>query len=135
MNQLQVPDDFPRIPLLGTVPRIRPELVFIKISTCSAALSDHELRYLRCEDFARQMEIGTFREIMKQRWSMQTALSNVEACVTEAIRRSGWELTDAEIAWTVDRTRMLLSTATAGDKSLEPDSNLPSHSGNDNYGE
>jgi len=81
------------------------------------------------------MEIDTFREIMKQRWSMQTALSNVEARVTEAVRRSGWELTNAEIAWTADRTRTLLSTATADNKSLEPESNLLSHSGNVNYGE
>jgi hypothetical protein len=109
MNRQTIPDDFPRASQQGTVPRIRPMLHFTNFRTCSELLSDDELRYMQCEDIAVGVDVVATRRIMRRQWSSQMALSNIEASVIEAVRWGGWEFTNAEVAWTIDRARQLVS--------------------------
>ena len=119
MNRQPIPNDFPRASRQGIAPRIRPALTFTNWPICSALLSDDELRYFQCEDIAIGVDVVATRRIIKHQWSLQMALSNIEASVIEAVRWGGWELTDAEVAWTIDRARQLVSNS-AVDRETKP---------------
>ncbi|WP_148028110.1 hypothetical protein [Burkholderia pseudomallei] len=117
MNRPQVPNDFPEVSDLGTASRIRPKLLFIKPGACSAAFSDRELRYFQCEDIAHATEVSTFGKIAKRKCTAQTALRDIEAEIRRVAELNGWEFSDAEIGWTVERTRQLLSDFVTVDES------------------
>jgi DNA-binding CsgD family transcriptional regulator len=128
VNRQRVPDDFPRASLQGAVSGAQPKLLLRKIGGMyRAGLTDDEVyeRYVLCKDFAQQLAAYTSRIMAANAWSLQTALSKVEVAVVRKVRSGLWDFSNAEIAWTIECTRQMVSNTMVSDKSLEPDTNIP----------
>ncbi|MFX1803100.1 hypothetical protein PWR66_05490 [Paraburkholderia sp. A1RO-5] len=107
-----VPADFPRELWLGTVSGYQPKvLVREKDGKYVPGITDGELstRYEACEDLAHQLAAYTAQKISELGWSLDRALSRVEMSVKRKVSNGSWEFSAAEVAWTMKRTRELLS--------------------------
>ncbi|MFP3586386.1 hypothetical protein SCB29_22375 [Paraburkholderia sp. SIMBA_055] len=110
----------------------QPKLLLRKAGdTYRAESTDAEVyeRYIVCEDLAQQLVTYTARKMAENTWSLQTAISKVEEGLLMKTRSGIWEFSDAEIAWTIGRTREILSDPASGRTSLAPDSNILNQAG------
>ncbi|MCP3710193.1 hypothetical protein M3I54_25045 [Paraburkholderia sp. CNPSo 3274] len=108
-----VPDDFPRDLWLGTVSGYQPKVLARreKDGRYVAGLTECELstRYEACEDLAHQLAVYTAQKISELGWSLDDALGRVETSVLRKVTGGRWDFSAAEVAWTMKRTRELLS--------------------------
>ncbi|MEX3999691.1 hypothetical protein AB4Y38_12425 [Paraburkholderia sp. EG285A] len=84
-------------------------------------------RYIVCEDLAQQLVTYTARKMAENAWSLQTILPKVKAGFLKKTRSGIWEFSDAEVTWTIGRTREILSDPASGRTS--PDSNIQNQAG------
>lgn len=107
------PEDFPREPSPGLVPGTQPKLLVREIDgRYYTALTDEELwkRYDACEDLAGQLAEYASRKMSASGISLDDALERVEKGLKAKVGAGQWDFSRAEIAWTLNRTRMLLSS-------------------------
>lgn len=107
-----VRDDFPREFRLRAVSGRHPKVLVREIDgRYVAGLTDDELwmRHETCEDLAHQLAAYTAQKISERGWSLDDALGRVEMSVTRKVSGGSWEMSAAEVAWTMKRTRELLS--------------------------
>ncbi|VBO96041.1 hypothetical protein [Burkholderia pseudomallei] len=138
MNQQRVPDNFPRESPQGAVSGAQPKLLLRKVGdTYCAGLTDADVydRYIVCDDLAQQLAAYASHKMRANSWSLQTAVSKVEAGVLEKVRSGIWDFSAAEVAWTIERTRQILADTAAGETSIGPDSNILSQTRDDSYDE
>lgn len=108
-----IPDDFPREPSPGLVPGTQPKLLVREMDgRYYTGLTDEELwtRYDACEDLAGQLAEYASRRMSSSGLSLDDALGRVEKGLKAKVGAGQWDFSRAEIAWTLNRTRMLLSS-------------------------
>ncbi|CAL8476893.1 conserved protein of unknown function (plasmid) [Caballeronia sp. S22] len=116
MSQKHLPVDFPRSPSQGAISGAQPKLLLRKVGdTYHAGPTDDEVyeRYIACDDLAEQLAAYAYRKMTANAWSLQTALSKVEAGVLKKVDSGIWDFSTAEVAWTMERTRQILTDAAA----------------------
>lgn len=112
-----VPDDFPREPAPGLVSGAQPKLLVRETDgRYHAGLTDEELlaRYDVCEDLAGRLAEYGSRKMSLFGLSLNDALGRVEKGLKAKVGADQWNLSPAEIAWVMKRTRALLSEAASG---------------------
>lgn len=117
MTQRVIPDDFPREQPPGVVTGVQPKLVVRLIDgKYYTGLTEDELweRYDICEDLAQQLAGYATRKMSEHGWLVDDVLRRVEASVVKKVSTRVWEFSPAEIAWTMKRTRELLSSPVSG---------------------
>jgi hypothetical protein len=108
-----VPKDFPREPSPGLVSGTQPKLlVRERNGRYYSGITDEELwtRYHACEDLAGQLADYASRKMSGPGMSLDDALARVEKGLNAKVGAGQWEFSRAEIAWTLKRTRILLSS-------------------------
>lgn len=138
MNRQCVPDNFPRASLQGAVSGAQPKLLLRKTGDVyRSAPTDTDVyeRYIVCDDLAQQLASYASRKMAENGWSLQTTMLKIEVGFLNKICSEIWEFSDAEIAWTIERTREILSDTAATGTSLAPDSNILSQAREDNHDE
>lgn len=108
-----VPDDFPKEPSPGLVAGTQPKLLVREMDgRYYSGLTDEELwtRYDACEDLARQLAEYASRKMSASGLSLDGAIGRVEKGLNAKVGAGQWNFSRAEIAWTLNRTRMLLSS-------------------------
>ena len=101
MSPKPLPVDFPRTSSQGAISGAQPKLLLRKVGdTYQAGPTDDEVheRYLVCDDLAEQLAAYTSRKMTANTWSLQTALSKVEAGVLKKVDSGLWDLSTAEVA-------------------------------------
>jgi len=107
-----VPDDFPRAPTLGVVSGVQPKLLVREMGgRYHTGLTDEELwtRYDMCKDLAGQLAGYASRKMSVPGPSLDDALQRVEKGLKAKVDGGQWDFSRAEIAWTLNRLRELLS--------------------------
>ncbi|QLB62956.1 hypothetical protein A9O66_11520 [Paraburkholderia caribensis] len=128
MKRHHVPDDFPRVSHQGALPGAQPKLLLRNIAgRYRAGPTDEEVyeRYLVCEDFARQLASYTSRKMAENAWSLQEAVSKVEAGILTKVRSGIWDFSDAEIAWTIGHMGQIMSASAIGETPIASESSAP----------
>jgi uncharacterized protein (DUF2252 family) len=128
MSPKPLPVDFPRTSSQGAISGAQPKLLLRKVGdTYQAGPTDDEVheRYLVCDDLAEQLAAYTSRKMTANTWSLQTALSMVEAGVLKKVDGGIWDFSTEEVAWTMERTRQILTDAIAAQTRVETDSSIP----------
>ena len=128
MSPKPLPVDFPRIFSQGAIFGVQPKLLLRKVGdTYQAGPTDDEVyeRYIVCDDLAEQLAAYASRKMTANAWSLQTAVSKVEAGVLKKVHSGVWDFSTAEVTWTIERTRQILTDAAAAQASHGPDSNIP----------
>jgi len=118
MTQRVIPDDFPRERPLGAVTGAQPKLLVRLIDgQYYAGLTEDELwgRYSICEDLAQQLAGYAARKMTEHGWLLGDVLRRVETSVNKNVSTRSWEFSPAEVAWTMKRTRELLSSPASSD--------------------
>ncbi|WP_244133731.1 hypothetical protein [Burkholderia gladioli] len=108
-----VPDDFPKDPSPGLVAGTQPKLLVREMDgRYYTGLTDEELwtRYDACEDLAGQLAEYASRKMSASGLSLDGAIGRVEKGLNAKVGAGQWNFSRAEIAWTLNRTRMLLSS-------------------------
>jgi len=129
MSPKPLPPDFPRSTSQGSVSGVQPKLLLRKVGdTYQAGPTDDEVyeRYIACDDLAEQLAAYASRKMRANAWSLQTAVSKVEAGVLKKVHSGVWDFSTAEVTWTIERTRQILTDAAAAQTSLGSDSSIPS---------
>lgn len=112
-----VPDDFPREPSPGLVPGAQPKLLVREMDgRYHTGLTDEELwtRYDACEDLAGQLAGYASRKMSASGLSLDDALGRVEKGLKAKVSAGQWDISPAEIAWVMKRTRELVLAAANG---------------------
>ncbi|SDE02030.1 hypothetical protein SAMN05421548_13092 [Paraburkholderia lycopersici] len=138
MSRQCVPGNFPRASLQGAVSGAQPKLVLRKTGDkYSSGPTDAERyeRYIVCDDLAQQLAAYATRKMTSNAWSLQATVSKIEVGILKKVRSGIWEFSDAEIAWTIGRTRQILSDTAAGETSIGPDSNILGQARDDSHDE
>lgn len=107
-----VPDDFPRTPAPGAVSGAQPKLLVRESGgRYHTGLTTEELwtRYDACEDLAGQLAEYASRKMSASGLSLDDALERVEQGLKAKADGGQWDFSRAEIAWTLNRLRKLLS--------------------------
>ncbi|CAG2159417.1 hypothetical protein [Cupriavidus numazuensis] len=118
MTNRVIPDDFPREPGHGVVSGAQPKLVLRRIDgRYYAGLTEDELweRYDACEDLAQQLAGYAARKMSEHVCPLDDVLTRVEKSVANKVSTGRWDLSSAEIAWTMKRTRELLTNQAKGE--------------------
>jgi hypothetical protein len=113
MTHRQIPDDFPRDSILGSVTGVQPKLLVREVDgRYQAGLTEEELwvRYDVCEDLAGQLSEYVRRKIATAGVSRDVALSRAERGARLKVDLGEWEFSQPELAWVMKRTKELLST-------------------------
>ncbi|RAS19387.1 hypothetical protein BX591_14351 [Paraburkholderia bryophila] len=108
-----VPDDFPRERPFGLVSGTQPKLLVHEVAgRYYTGLTGEELwtRYDACEDLASQLAEYASRKMSASGLSLDDALGRVEKGLNAKVGAGQWDFSRAEIAWTLNRTRTLLSS-------------------------
>ena len=129
MSPKPLPVDFPRIFSQGAISGVQPKLLLRKVGdTYQAGPTDDEVyeRYIVCDDLAEQLAAYASRKMTANAWSLQTAVSKVEAGVLKKVHSGVWDFSTAEVTWTIERTRQILTDAAAAQTNLGSDSSIPS---------
>lgn len=111
-RQRVVPDDFPREPMPGLVPGAQPKLLVREMAgRFYSGLTDEELwtRYDACENLAGQLAEYASRKMSASGLPLDDALERVEKGLKAKVDGGQWDFSRAEIAWTLNRLRKLLS--------------------------
>ena len=108
---VNVPSDFPREPLSGGVSGAQPKLLAKKVGDkYLVGMTDEEWeeRYEICVDLSQQLILYCQRkQAEKPEWSIGDIL-----CKTiQGIRSKNWDLSEAEIIWTMERVAQGLHSA------------------------
>ncbi|MDR5798232.1 hypothetical protein QCE49_33065 [Caballeronia sp. LZ008] len=138
MSQKHLPADFPRTTAQGSISGAQPKLLLRKIGdTYQAGPTDDEVydRYIVCDDLAQQLAAYASRKMTANAWSLQTAVSKVEAGVFKKVHSGIWDFSTAEVTWTIERARQILTDANAAQTRVGSDSNTPSHPRDDSHEE
>lgn len=115
MTDRRVPDDFPREPDPGSVTGVQPKLLVREVHGCYlSGLTEEQLRvrYDACEDLARQLYAYVSRKIASWGLPPDVALTRAEKGVRLKVDAGNWDLSQAEVAWVMKRTRELVLAAT-----------------------
>lgn len=116
MSQKHLPADFPRTTSQGSISGAQPKLLLRKIGDMyQAGPTDDEVyeRYIACDDLAEQLAAYATRKMTANAWSVQTAISKVEAGVLKKVDSEIWDFSTAEVTLTIERTRQILTDAIA----------------------
>lgn len=116
MSPKPVPADFPRTTSQGSISGAQPKLLLRKIGDMyQAGPTDDEVyeRYIACDDLAEQLAAYATRKMTANAWSLQTAISKVEAGVLKKVDSGIWDFSTAEVTWTIERTGQILTDAIA----------------------
>lgn len=108
-----VPEDFPREPSPGLVPGTQPKLLVREMGgRYYAGLTNEELwsRYDACEDLAAQLAKYASRKMSAPGLSLDDAIRRLEMGLKAQVGAGQWDFSRAEIAWVLNRTRILLSS-------------------------
>lgn len=138
MNTQRVPPDFPKPSSQGAISGAQPKLIVRKAGDeYRASPTDAEVyeRYIVCDDLAQQLAAYTSRKMSANAWSLEIAIAKVEVGVQKKVRSGVWDFSAAEIAWTLGRTRELLTGTAASETSVEPDLNSSDRHRNGGHGE
>jgi uncharacterized protein (DUF2252 family) len=128
MSPKPLPADFPRTTSQGAISGAQPKLLLRKVGdTYQTGPTDDEVyeRYIVCDDLAEQLAAYASRKMTANAWSLQTAVSKVEAGVLKKVHSGIWDFSTAEVTWTIERTRQILTAAAAAQTSVGPDSSIP----------
>jgi len=128
MSPKPLPPDFPRTTAQGAISGAQPKLLLRKVGeTYQAGPTDDEVyeKYIACDDLAEQLAAYASRKMTANAWSMQTAISKVEAGVLKKVHSGIWDFSTAEVTWTIERTRQILTDAIAARTHVGSDSNIP----------
>ena len=110
-----VPPDFPRDPQSGAVPGTQPKLLARRVDEkYVTGLTNDELaeRFDLCEDLVRQLVPYCQRKRSERpEWSSEVVLQKTSV----GIRSKDWDLSDAEIAWTMRQVAEKLHWTPLGD--------------------
>ncbi|CAM2139660.1 conserved protein of unknown function [Pararobbsia alpina] len=112
MADRHVPEDFPREPTLGAVAGVQPKLLVRKIDgRYVSGLTDDELwlRYDACDDLANQLFEYVSRKVVTAGLSPDVALARAETGVRLKVDAGKWDFSQAEVAWVMKRTHLLLA--------------------------
>lgn len=100
---IEIPADFPREFLLGSVPGVQPKLLVRKAGEkyISGMTGDERReRYEICADLAQQLISYCERKKNERpEWSIEDILRKIN----QGIRSKNWDLSEAEILWTMER--------------------------------
>ncbi len=116
MSPKPLPVDFPRPPSQGAISGAQPKLLLRKIGDMyQAGPTDDEVyeRFVVCDDLAEQLAAYASRKMTANAWSLETAVTRVEAGVRKKVHSGIWDFSTAEVTWTMDRTRQILTDAIA----------------------
>lgn len=107
----KVPEDFPRIALAATMPGAQLKFTARKIDgRFVVGLTEEELceRWEYCEDLAQQLAARTHRK-----WAAGL-ISDLDVFYKETeqrVRGQGWDLSNDEVTWLMDRVRQLTASS------------------------
>jgi hypothetical protein len=100
---VEIPANFPRGLLPGSVPGAQPKLLVRKVGDkYLAGMTDEECeqRYEICIDLSQQLiSYCRRKQEMKPEWSTGDILRET----SQGIRSKNWDLSEAEILWTMER--------------------------------
>ncbi|WP_277183301.1 hypothetical protein [Caballeronia sp. BR00000012568055] len=116
MSLKPFPVDFPRTSSQGAISGAQPKLLLRKVGdTYQAGPTDDEVyeRFIVCDDLAEQLAAYASRKMTANAWSLETAMAKVEAGVFKKVHSGIWDFSTAEVAWTIERMRQILTDATA----------------------
>ncbi|SAK89745.1 hypothetical protein AWB78_04750 [Caballeronia calidae] len=122
MSQKHLPADFPRTSTQGAVSGAQPKLLLRKVGdTYQSGPTDDEAyeRFIVCEDLAEQLAAYASRKMAANAWSLETAVSKAEAGVFKKVRSGIWDFSTAEVAWTIERTRQILTVRVGSDSNIQ----------------
>jgi hypothetical protein len=104
-----VPDDFPREPLLRSVPGAQPKLAvrIVNGAYTDGADERREQRHAICDDLAIQLLAYYRRKQLEPHGSVGELRRRVE--VGLRAKAAGWGLSPAEVDWTLTRLWVLAS--------------------------
>ncbi|SIT50343.1 conserved hypothetical protein [Paraburkholderia piptadeniae] len=112
-NYPAIPDDFPREPAKGAVGGYQPKVLLRRAGDrLISGLTDEELfkRYEACEDLVQQLASYVRRQRAEsQSQSLFDTLSRIEIDATRKVTSGQWDISPAEITWTMKRVRELLA--------------------------
>jgi hypothetical protein len=123
MMHRQIPDDFPRDPVLGSVTGVQPKLLVREVDgRYQAGLTEEELwmRYDVCEDLAGQLSKYVHRKVATTEMSRDVALSRAEKGARLKVDSGEWEFSQPELAWVMKRTEELLFAQSDVTKARSP---------------
>jgi|GEM_PF-936604 len=132
MSPKSLPVDFPRTSWQGAISGALPKLLLRKVGdTYQAGPTDDEVyeRFIVCDDLAEQLAAYASRKMTANAWSLETALSKVEAGVVKKVDSGVWDFLTEEVTWTMKRTRQILMDRVGSG------SNIPSQERYDSYEE
>ncbi len=138
MSQKHLPADFPRSSSQGAISGAQPKLLLRKVGdTYQAGPTDDELyeRYIVCDDLAEQLAAYASRKMTANPWSLETTIAKVEAGVLKKVHGGIWDFSTAEVTWTIERTRRILTDAIAAQTRVGSDSNVPRQERDDSHKE
>jgi len=136
MSQNPLPTDFPIASSPGAISGAQPKLLVRKLGdTYQSGPTDEEVyeRYLICEDLAEQLAAYASRKMTANPWSVETAVSKVETGVLKKVDSGVWDFSAGEAAWTIKRTRQILTHLTAGEALAPLDSNSSTPAGDQRH--
>jgi hypothetical protein len=100
---VEIPADFPRGLLPGSVPGAQPKLLVRKVGDkYLAGMTDEEWeqRYEICIDLSQQLILYCRR---KQEDKPEWSTGDILRKISQGIRSKNWGLSKAEIMWTMER--------------------------------
>ena len=113
MNHPAVPEDFPRAFAQGAVSGCQPKLLLREIGGRYVAGQTDEERFTRyeaCIDLVQQLvSYARRKQGANPAWSLDDAMSRVEAGVAIKVASGQWDLASGELAWILRRVRELLA--------------------------
>lgn len=100
---VEIPADFPRGLLPGSVPGAQPKLLVRKVGEkYLTEMTDEECeqRYEICKDLSQQLILYCRR---KQEEKPEWSTGDILRKISQGIRSKNWDLSEAEIIWTMER--------------------------------
>lgn len=112
MMSPEIPADFPRQPMLGSLTGVQPKLLVRKVGDrYISGWTDEELRsrYENCEDLAQQFADYCRRKADEYPdWTNEYNMQCAAIGLTRKVRSGSWDITPDEEAWIVSRFKEIL---------------------------
>ncbi|SAK96791.1 hypothetical protein AWB75_07048 [Caballeronia catudaia] len=132
MSPKPLPADFPRTTSQGAISGAQPKLLLRKVGGIyQAGPTDDEVyeRFVVCDDLAEQLAAYASRKMTANAWSLATTMAKVEAGVLKKVHSGVWDFSTAEVTWTIERTRQILTDRVGSG------SNIPTQERDDSHEE
>lgn len=112
MSKQEIPSDFPRETLVGSVPGAQPKLLVRLVNGRYVnGLTDEEWleRYECCEDLAQQCATYCTRKVAENlALTQELCLANVRKGFALKVDSGEWDFSEAEQDWVMKRARQIL---------------------------